>query len=112
MDVKRVYDKANTGDGYRVLVDRLWPRGAAKASAAIDLWAKDAAPSAQLRRWFHAKPDTRFKEFSKKYADELRGSAALRDLKRELKGKARVTLVTAVKDIDHSHIPTLLRSLG
>jgi uncharacterized protein YeaO (DUF488 family) len=95
-----------------VLVDRLWPRGVSKASAKIDLWAKESAPSARLRSWFHADPDDRFKEFSKKYAGELKGSQALKDLKKELKGKARVTLVTAVKDIDHSHVPTLLASLA
>jgi uncharacterized protein YeaO (DUF488 family) len=111
MEVKRAYDKAAKDDGYRVLVDRLWPRGVSKASAKIDLWAKDPAPSAQLRSWFHADPDKRFKEFSKKYAAELKGSAALKDLKKELKGKGQVTLVTAVKDIEHSHVPTLLKSL-
>jgi uncharacterized protein YeaO (DUF488 family) len=111
MEIKRAYDKAGKGDGYRVLVVRLWPRGVSKVSARIDLWAKDPAPSAQLRAWFHADPDARFKEFSKKYAAELKGSAALKDLKKELKGKGRVTLVTAVKDIEHSHVPTLVRFL-
>ena len=111
MEVRRAYDKASKDDGYRVLVDRLWPRGVSKASAKIDLWAKDPAPSAQLRTWFHADPDKRFKEFSKKYAAELKGSAALKDFKKELKGKGRVTLVTAVKDVEHSHIPTLLKFL-
>jgi uncharacterized protein YeaO (DUF488 family) len=110
-EAKRAYEKAAKDDGYRVLVDRLWPRGVSKAKAKIDLWAKEPAPSAKLRAWFHADPDKRFEEFSKKYAAELKGSAALKDLKKELKGKARVTLVTAVKDIEHSHVPTLLKFL-
>jgi uncharacterized protein YeaO (DUF488 family) len=111
IEVKRAYEKAAKEDKYRVLVDRLWPRGVSKATAKIDLWAKESAPSARLRSWFHTNPDARFKEFSKKYAGELKGSPALKDLKKELKGKARVTLVTAVKDVSHSHVPTLLKFL-
>lgn len=111
IEIKRAYDKASKDDGYRVLVDRLWPRGISKTAAKIDLWAKEPAPSAQLRTWFHADPDKRFKEFSKKYAAELKGSAALKDLRKELKGRAHVTLVTAVKDVGHSHVPTLVRFL-
>jgi uncharacterized protein YeaO (DUF488 family) len=111
IDVKRAYEKAAKADGYRVLVDRLWPRGVSKASAKIDLWAKESAPTAPLRVWFHADSEARFKEFSKKYAAELKGSAAFKDLKKELKGKEQVTLVTAAKDVEHSHVPTLLKFL-
>lgn len=109
--IKRIYEPYKKSDGYRVLVDRLWPRGIRKTEAHVDIWAKDPAPSALLRTWFHADPDARFKEFSKKYAAELKGSAALKDLKKELKGKGQVTLVTAVKDVEHSHVPTLVRLL-
>jgi uncharacterized protein YeaO (DUF488 family) len=111
IEVKRAYEKAAKADGHRVLVDRLWPRGVSKQSAKIDSWAKEAAPSAALRTWFHADKEARFREFSKKYEAELKGSAALREARKELKGKARVTLVTAAKDVEHSHVPTLMRFL-
>ena len=110
--VKRAYEPYEKSDGCRVLIDRLWPRGVAKAKAKIDVWAKEAAPSASLRAWFHADPEARFREFSKKYAAELKSSPALRDLRKELKGKGRVTLITAAKDVEHSHAPTLRKHLA
>ena len=105
----RVYD-ASRG-GYRVLADRLWPRGVAKADARIDLWAKDAAPSDRLRRWFHADPDARFAEFKKRYRAELAASKALTPLRAALRGKGAITLVTAAKDPERSHIPVILAAL-
>ena len=103
--IKRIYDPVEKSDGYRLLVDRLWPRGIKKERAAIDAWAKELAPSRELLQWFHSAKETRFSEFKKRYRaalqKEKRAHAAV------LGSRKRVTLVTAVKDIDHSHIPTL-----
>ena len=108
--VKRVYDAPAKSDGMRVLVDRLWPRGVKKTDAAIDVWAKEIAPSSALRRWFHADPESRYKEFTRKYRKELSGQkAAGREI---LKAGKRITLITAVRDIDRSHIPTLVAFLA
>ena len=81
--LKRVYEQPEAGDGMRILVDRLWPRGLAKAKARIDLWLKDIAPSDALRKRFHAKPDD-WGAFCAAYAAELEGDAgagALKDLR-------------------------------
>ena len=71
IQIKRIYDTAAAGDGYRVLVDRLWPRGVSKAQAHVDLWLKDIAPSAELRQWFGHDP-AKWDEFRKRYLQELR----------------------------------------
>ena len=111
ISVKRAYDRVERKDGFRVLIDRLWPRGVSKSSAKIDLWAKEVAPSSALRSWFHGDTEKRFTEFSKKYERELERGSALAELKKMLKGKKAITLVTAVKDIEHSHIPILLKKM-
>jgi uncharacterized protein YeaO (DUF488 family) len=111
MHIKRIYDGVDRRDGLRVLIDRLWPRGVSKASAQIDLWIKDVAPSAKLRSWFHEDKVGRLKDFSKLYARELQGNGQVTVLKKALRGKSTATLVTAVKDFDYSHIPTLLKQL-
>jgi uncharacterized protein YeaO (DUF488 family) len=111
IQVKRAYDEVSKGDGLRVLVDRLWPRGVRKTGADIDLWAKGVTPSNELRAWFHSDPEGRFREFSKRYKREVAKSAELQTLKQALRGKKTITLVTGVKDIEHSHIPTLLSML-
>lgn len=76
LTVKRVYEPAAPGDGLRVLVDRLWPRGLSKANAAVDLWLRDIAPSAPLREWFNHDP-ARWAEFRRRYAEELDGASAV-----------------------------------
>ncbi len=112
ISAKRAYEKAEASDGYRVLVDRLWPRGVSKAEAKIDLWAKDITPSAKLRQWYHKDREGRFTEFSKKYRAELAESKSLTEFKAAIKGKKKVTLVSAVKDLEHSHVSVLLKKLG
>jgi uncharacterized protein YeaO (DUF488 family) len=69
--IKRIYEPASTEDGYRVLIDRLWPRGVSKERAQLDEWAKDIAPTAALRTWFAHEP-SRFEEFSRRYRSELK----------------------------------------
>jgi len=97
--IKRVYEPASRGDGVRILVDRLWPRGLTKAAAVIDEWLKDLAPSDELRRWYHARPD-HWETFRKKYLKELalpgcqEGLARLYELAHK---KKRLTLLFASK---------------
>ncbi len=100
--IKRIYRAARVSDGKRILVDRLWPRGVAKDRARLFDWCKDIAPSDALRRWFHANPD-QWREFSKRYQEEL---ATREDLVCELAGYAQgdvVTLLYASKDEEHNN---------
>lgn len=106
--VRRIYEPAAEEDGKRVLVDRVWPRGVSKDEARLDLWAKDVAPSTELRRWYGHDPD-RFPEFERRYRAELDdpGRAdALAEL-RDLAAAGTVTLLTATKDEEHSQAAVL-----
>jgi uncharacterized protein YeaO (DUF488 family) len=96
-----------------VLVDRLWPRGIAKADAPIDEWAKDVAPSTDLRRWYGHEP-AKFEQFARRYEDELKHPPAKQAVTR-LRAAARdkpVALVTATRDVEHSGAAVLLRVLS
>jgi uncharacterized protein YeaO (DUF488 family) len=102
-DVQRIYEDPHARRGYRVLVDRLWPRGVKKEDAALDEWNKDVAPSAELRRWYGHEP-AKFDEFARRYRDELSrppGSDAVTRL-RSLAREQHVILLTATRDVDHS----------
>ena len=101
--VKRVYEQPDPDDGYRALVDRLWPRGMRKDKAAIDEWAKDLAPSAELRSWYHQDRDARRDEFAARYREELSASEAVEDFLRRTGGQERVTLLYAARDTQHNH---------
>ncbi|MCQ4043484.1 DUF488 domain-containing protein [Streptantibioticus rubrisoli] len=106
--VRRVYDEPQKGDGTRVLVDRVWPRGLAKDRADLDEWAKDAAPSTELRKWYGHEPE-RYDEFRKRYKDELAApehQAAVEHL-RDLAEKGPLTLLTATKSVEQSQAPVL-----
>jgi uncharacterized protein YeaO (DUF488 family) len=111
--VKRAYDPPSDDDGRRVLVDRLWPRGRRKEAARIDLWAKDATPSNDLRKWYHADKESRRAEFRERYETELEESAAQDALQkiRDLHSVGPVTLVTANRDVEDSHVPVLVDAL-
>ncbi len=99
--MKRAYEQPAAGDGTRVLVDRLWPRGVTKQAAAIDLWVKEIAPSTELRKWFGHDP-ARWAEFRKRYAAELhRNDAKLAEL-RGLAKDGPITLVYAARDEAHN----------
>ena len=104
---KRVYEPFSPSDGFRVLIDRLWPRGIAKAKAHVDLWLKDVAPSSALRQWYGHDPD-KWTEFRKRYTNELRDSPAkeaLEDLVRRAR-RGRVTLLysSRVEDINNATV--------
>ncbi|MFF0744893.1 DUF488 domain-containing protein [Streptomyces sp. NPDC004111] len=110
--LRRVYDAPEPQDGYRVLVDRLWPRGESKEKARLDEWLKDVTPSTELRRWFHG-PEGSFEEFRHRYEAELRQPAAARALEhlRDLAGRGPLTLLTAAKDPEHAHTAVLREAM-
>lgn len=102
MKLKRVYLPAEETDGYRILVDRLWPRGISKEKAKIDLWLKEVAPSNELRKWFGHDPE-RFNEFTERYKAELQASGALEDLHQAIQEHPNVTLLYAAHDEQHNN---------
>ena len=96
--LKRVYEPISEDDGYRVLVDRLWPRGEKKEDLKYNIWAKDIAPSTDLREWFHEDEIGRWNSFKNKYMLELENSTAAKELKNELKKHSIVTLLYSSKN--------------
>jgi uncharacterized protein YeaO (DUF488 family) len=109
--LKRIYDTPSDDDGYRVLVDRLWPRGIRKADAKIDEWLKEIAPSDELRRDFHGHPE-RYAEFKEAYAAELEAHARTLDELRARIEQGPLTLLYAAKDTEHNNARVLGEILG
>lgn len=110
--LKRVYELANKNDGYRVLVDRLWPRGLTKEKAKIDLWLKDIAPTTELRKWFGHDPE-KWIEFERRYKDELTYKKDLVDQLRQLEKKYKtVTLLYGARDTEHNEAIVLARVIA
>ena len=112
VQVRRVYEDPEPGDGARVLVDRLWPRGIAKERLHLDRWAKEVAPSTELRTWYGHQPE-RFDEFRRRYLTELKAPPAadvVQELRRLAEG-AGVTLLTATRDVDRSGARVLADAL-
>ena len=109
----RVYDEPRPGEGLRVLVDRLWPRGVRKDDPRVGQWCKQVAPSTELRQWYDHQPQ-RYDEFAQRYRAELaepQAAQALSEL-RQLVASGRVTLVTATKQLEVSHLEVLAGVLG
>lgn len=104
--IKRVYDTPAKSDGYRVLVDRLWPRGVSKERAKLDLWLKEIAPSTELRKWFGHDPK-KWPEFQKRYRAELRANKEVVTQLKKLATKRRVTLLFGARDVDHNEAAVL-----
>ena len=106
IQIKRIYEKAASRDGHRILVDRIWPRGVSKEDAQLDDWNKDIAPSTDLRKWFDHKED-RFSEFKKRYKKEL--SKHTNDLKEiaSIAKEKQVTLLYGAKDKEHNQAVVL-----
>jgi uncharacterized protein YeaO (DUF488 family) len=113
--IKRVYDSPAEEDGFRILVDRLWPRGMTKDKAKIDLWLKEVAPSDDLRRWFAHDPK-RWQEFKGRYKAELKNKKELlAKIKQTEKEKGTVTLLYSAKDKEHNNavaLSTVLEDSG
>lgn len=106
VNIKRVYDPPATSDGYRVLVDRLWPRGVSKDKAHVDQWLKEVGPSNELRQWFNHDP-AKFTEFSRRYKAELAKNPAAKELKDLTRRHKTLTLVYSAKDPDHNQAVVL-----
>lgn len=98
IDIKRAYEPASPDDGFRIYIDRLWPRGLSHETFHYDWWDKDIAPSTELREWFHANPQTEWTEFEKRYRQELMSNPALSELKKAIGDKAKVTLIYSSRD--------------
>jgi len=107
--LKRAYEKAAESDGFRVLVDRLWPRGVSKENARLDMWAKDVAPSTPLRQWFGHDPE-RWLEFARRYKIELKETQAREEII-EIVDRAKqapaITLIYGAKDTEHNEAVVL-----
>ena len=99
--IKRVYEPAEPTDGYRNLIDRLWPRGLTKEKAHVDKWLKEVAPSTELRKWFQHDPK-KWAQFRTRYRAELKGSLAFDTLKEEIHRHKSVTLLFGAKDEEHN----------
>jgi uncharacterized protein YeaO (DUF488 family) len=110
--VRRVYEAPSPADGARVLVDRIWPRGLRKDAARLTEWAKDAAPSTELRQWYGHDPE-KHEEFRRRYLDELSGRPQRAELGklRALAAAGPVTLLTATRDVDISQAAVLAQVL-
>ncbi|MGM0212492.1 DUF488 domain-containing protein [Enterococcus sp. AZ109] len=113
LKIKRIYDTVEEDDGYRVLVDRIWPRGMSKDKAAVDEWLKDVAPSNELRRWFSHDP-ARYPEFAKRYLQELTDDshqAAFQHLEKLAMKNSQLTMVYSAKDTEHNQAVVLKERL-
>lgn len=107
MEIKRIYNDVADDDGYRILVDRIWPRGIKKEDAHLDDWIKDIAPSTELRKWFGHEPE-KFQSFAKKFRKELEGKSEVLEKIRLIAKKQKVTLLYAAKDVEHNQAVVLL----
>jgi len=105
--LKRIYEPYSKEDGYRILVDRLWPRGVSKEKAHINLWLKEIAPSTELRKWFEHDPK-KWQEFEKRYKDELKDKTEILQQLKSLETKhKRVTLLYGARDTQHNEANVL-----
>jgi uncharacterized protein YeaO (DUF488 family) len=104
--LKRAYDAPSSSDGYRVLVDRLWPRGLTKEKLRLDAWAKELAPSNELRKWIHSDM-TKWAEFKRRYLKELASQSVAATEIRTRARRGTVTLIFATRDPDHNHAVVL-----
>jgi uncharacterized protein YeaO (DUF488 family) len=109
--LKRAYEDASPEDGVRVLVERLWPRGLSKERAAVAVWMKEVAPSAELRRWFGHDPG-KWAEFRRRYLEELRGRTAELEELRRFAGEGAVTFVYGARDTEHNSAVVLRDAVG
>jgi uncharacterized protein YeaO (DUF488 family) len=103
---KRVYDPAEPGDGYRVLIDHVWPRGVSRERAKLDEWARELAPSDELRKWFDHVP-ARFAEFRARYRDELADQSERLEELRHRAARGPLTIVYAARDREHNNAVVL-----
>lgn len=106
INIKRIYEAYSKDDGYRVLVDRLWPRGLSKESIKIDLWEKKLAPSTELRKWFNHDV-AKWVEFHKRYRNELLANPELAEFKKKIEQETVITLLFSARDVEHNNAVVL-----
>lgn len=104
--LKRVYEKPSRQDGFRILVDRLWPRGLTKERASVDLWLKEVAPSTTLRKWFGHDP-AKWRQFERRYRRELRGQRQALEVLKQKSREHTISLVYAARDEEHNEAVVL-----
>ncbi|MDE1812797.1 MAG: DUF488 family protein [Thaumarchaeota archaeon] len=101
--IKRIYENHSSDDGFRILIDRLWPRGVSKTNAHVDLWFKEIAPTDHLRKWFSHDPK-KWESFKKKYIEELKDNKSLLDKIKDLQKEHKtITLIFSAKDEQHNN---------
>lgn len=110
IQIKRIYEPPDRNDGYRILVDRLWPRGVKKENAQIDIWLKEVAPSTELRKWFNHDPE-KWAEFTRKYNAELHNSAFTKELIDLVQRHKKTTLLYSAHDVLHNQAQVLQQYL-
>ena len=111
IQLKRAYDPASPDDGYRVYIDRLWPRGLSHETFRYDFWDKAIAPSTELREWFHQDSEGRWTEFENKYKTELADNPAFAELKKQIADKPVVTLLYSSRDEAHNNAVVVAEAL-
>ncbi len=113
LKIKRAYEKKVAGDGKRIYIDRIWPRGLTKEEVAIDEWIRDLSPSNELRKWFGHEPD-KFAEFKRRYVKELSDSSKQEQLKRiaKMAEGGNVTLIYSAKDTEYNNAVVLAELIG
>lgn len=107
INTKRAYEPAAPDDGFRIYVDRLWPRGLSHETFHYDWWDKEIAPSTGLRKWFHANPQSEWTEFEERYKEELQSNPAYTDMKKAISDKPKVTLLYSSHDVVHNNAVVL-----
>ena len=110
LKIKRIYDPAAPGDGQRIYIDRLWPRGMKKEEAKMDEWLKEISPSDDLRKWFSHDP-AKYAEFKKRYAKELKDKSEILERIKKAAKKGTVTLLFSAKDTEHNNATALKEML-
>lgn len=110
IELKRAYEPASDNDGFRIYIDRLWPRGLSHETFHYDLWDKEIAPSTELREWFHANPETEWTEFERRYTQEVLSNPAYAILKEKIANKPKITLLYSSHDTIHNNA-IVLRNL-
>lgn len=110
--LKRAYEPAEATDGFRIYIDRLWPRGLSHQTFHYNLWDKEISPSTALREWFHANPAAEWGEFERRYANELHANAAFTALLATIRTKPTVTLLYSSRDAEHNNAVVLRNTLN
>ena len=112
IQLKRAYEPASPEDGFRVYIDRLWPRGMSHATFHYNLWDKEIAPSTALREWFHAAPQEHWAEIERRYLTQLKAAPEFASLLKTIAGKPKVTLLYSSRDREHNNAVVVEKAIA